>query len=257
VLYAAGQIPPSSHDALPVGFGSNTAGVPSDFQNAGSNSNPVPVGGEDNWSETADDLLEKAHSRSTSGLLLSMIILVFVGYLFRKRERRMRLYRGVQVALRHNRRPGSPRKGSRSFFSPSKFFGGRGSSNYERVLENGDAVNEFELGDLESDDTEHSDSSEGSRAGRSSGLATPKLNLVTFDTNNYFEKTPVHAQPVGLGLGLGNGLSAMDRSGLVVRTESRERLAPNLQMLGAGRRSRTGSPTRGTKSPLMSPLEEM
>ncbi len=49
-----------------------------------------------------------------------------------------------------------------------------------------------------------------------------------------------------------------DRAGLVVRTESRERLqaGPNLQMLGAGRRSRAGSPTR-MKSPLMTPLEEV
>jgi hypothetical protein len=101
----------------------------------------------------------------------------------------------------------------------------------------------------DSDDNEYSDSSEGSRVGRASGLATPRMNVVNFDAGNntYFDVQPV--QGVGLGL---SAHSAMDRSGLVVRTESRERL----QMLGAGRRSRTGSPTR-MKSPLMTPLEEV
>lgn len=247
VLYAAGQIPPSNTQALPVGFGSNTAGIPADFQQAGSNSTPVPIGEEDSWTEAAEDLAEKAHSRSTPGFLLFMLILILIGYLFRKRERRMRFYR----FLRRNRRPGSPRKGGRGFFSSGKFFG-RSSGNYERVLEDGNAAAEFELGDVhvnESDDNEYSDSSEGSRVGRASGLATPRMNVVNFDTgasSNYFESVPT--QGVGLGL---VGPNAMDRSGLVVRTESRERL----HTLGAGRRSRTGSPTRG-KSPLMTPLEE-
>lgn len=245
VLYAAGQIPPSAPSALPVGFGANTLGVPADFQEAGSNSNPVPIGEDDSWSEAAEDLAEKAHSRSTPGFLLFMLILILIGYIFRKRERRMRLYRTLRIA---HRRPGSPRKGGRGF--ASKLFG-RGSGNYERVLEDGAAANEFELGDVDSDDNEASDSSEGSRVGRASGLATPRLNVVNFDSgtsSNYFEQAPTQ----GLGLGLGVGANAMDRSGLVVRTESRERLMG----LGAGRRSRTGSPTRG-KSPLMAPLEEV
>jgi len=166
----------------------------------------------------------------------------------------MRLFRGFN-ALRRNRRPGSPRKGGRGFFSSSKLFG-RNSSNYERVLEDGEAANEFELADADSsDDNEHSDSSEGSRVGRSSGLATPKMNVVNFDSsNNYFDNSQVNNPAVGLGLA--HTVGAFDRSGLVVRTESRERLGPNLSMLGAGRRSRAGSPTR-MKSPLMAPLEEV
>jgi len=166
----------------------------------------------------------------------------------------MRLSRGINAILRRNRRPGSPRKGGRRFFSGGKLFG-RGPS-YERVLEDGVAANEFELGDADSDEaeTEHSDSSgsEGSRLGRSSGLMTPKVNVVAFESNNYFDGSSAQN---GVGLGLNNFPNAMDRSGLVVRTESRERLGPSLQMLGAGRRSRAGSPTR-MKSPLMAPLEE-
>jgi golgi apyrase len=251
VLYAAGQIPPSDTEALSVGFGPNLGGGP--FQEAGSNYNPVPTDDEETWTEAAEDLAEKAHSRSTHGFLLFMMILIFLGYIFRKRERRMRLYRGINSTFRRSRRPGSPRKGGRGFFSSSKLFG-RNSGNYERVMEDGLQANDFELAEVDtSDDNEHSDSSEGSRIGRTSGLATPKMNVMNFDSANYFESAP--SQGVGLGLNHG-GLSAMDRSGLVVRTESRERLGPSLQMLGAGRRSRTGSPTR-MKSPLMTPLEEV
>ena len=259
VLYAAGQIPPSREAALPVGFGSNEPGIPIDFQLAGSNSNLVPVGEDASWSETAEELLEdqieKAHSRSTSGFLLFMLILILVGYFFRKRERRMRFYRGVNARWRRNRRPGSPRKGGRSFFGGGKLFGVRSSGHYERVLEDGEGAAEFELADVDSDEYENSDSSAGSRVGRTSGLATPKFNVPSFETSNYFDN-PRESQGVGLGLvGSLGGPNAMDRSGLVVRTESRERLAPSLQMLGAGRRSRAGSPTRG-KSPLMTALEE-
>ncbi|RAL63933.1 hypothetical protein DID88_003121 [Monilinia fructigena] len=252
ILYASGQVPPATEDALPVGFGSNTLGVPKDFQLAGSNATPVPHD-DDDWSDAADDLIEKAHSRSTPGFLLFMFLLVFLLYLFRKRDRRLRLYRGVSTALRRNRRPGSPKKGGRSFFGAGKLFGSRGSTSYERVLEGGEGAAEFELGDVDSEENENSDASEGSRAGRSSGLATPKLNVVNFETANYFDNNAQLGQ--GIGLGLGSGMpNAWSRSGLVVRTESRERLAPSLHSLGAGRRSRAGSPTR--KSPLMTPFEE-
>ncbi|KAH6722915.1 nucleoside phosphatase family-domain-containing protein [Leptodontidium sp. 2 PMI_412] len=250
VLYASGQIPPTSANAGPVGFGSNLR--TDDFQEAGSNSNPIPVGEDDTWTEAAEEISETVHSRTTSGFFLFMIILILIGFIFRKRDRRMRVYRGFNN-LRRKGRPGSPRKGGRGFFSSSKLFG-RSASNYERVLEDGEAANEFELGDVDSDDNEHSDSSGGSRIGRTSGLATPKMNVVSFDSNNYFENAPTEG--VGLGLNHMGTVNAFDRAGLVVRTESRERLGPNLQMLGAGRRSRAGSPTR-MKSPLMMPLEEV
>ncbi|KAL3427366.1 GDA1/CD39 family protein [Phlyctema vagabunda] len=255
ILYAAGQVP-TSNDALAVGFGSNTGpyaanGLPKDFQFAGSNTTPVPAGEEDNWSETADELLEKAQGRKTPGFLIFFLVMLGVLYLFRKRDRRIRLMNKINNTLRRNRRPGSPRK-ARSLFGGKLF--GRSSGNYERV---DDAeAGEFELGDVSegSEDNENSDSSEGSRVGRSSGLATPKLNVVSFDSGSgsgYFEKS----EGVGLGLA-GSGLpNAMDRSGLLIRTESRDRLGPSLQKLGAGRRSRTGSPTR-MKSPLITAMEE-
>jgi len=256
VLYASGQVKPEDGD-LPVGFGSNVAvGTSADFQYAGSNWSPAIGGDDDNdddWGDAADDLLEKAHTKSASGMLIFILVLFFVGYLLRKRERRLRVYGKLNALLRGHRHPGSPRKGGRSFFSPGKLFG-RSSGHYERVLEEGMGADEFELHDVDSDDNDHSDSSEGSRAARSSGLATPKLN-VGFSEGTYFDTMPGNngfAPGTNLGgLGIPN---AMDRSGLMVRTESRERLAPPGGMSG-GRRSRNGSPTR-VKSPLMSPLEE-
>ena len=229
LLYAAGQIPPAVEEALPVGFGSNVGGIPSDFQYAGSSSGYVPIGDdEDDWSDAADELIEKAHSKSSSTFFVFVLILFIVGYVLRKRERRKRFFNGASIFLRRNRRPGSPRKG-RSVFNGGKLFGGRSGGLYDRV-DDGEAAREFELSDVEMEEHDSSDSSESSRFGHSSGLATPKMNVSSFESN-YFE-APAGAANIGL------------RSGLGLRTESRERLAPHSQSLGGGRRSRTGSPTR-------------
>ncbi|KAB5540487.1 golgi apyrase [Coniochaeta sp. 2T2.1] len=240
LLYAAGQVPPKTQDdRLPVGFGSNVAGTPPDFQHAGSKWTPIDDNGladDDDWGDTAEDFIDKAKSKSGSGFIIFLLVGIALFYFLRRKDSRKRAYGALNSLFRRSRRPGSPRK-SRGFSGLThKFFGGR-SASYERVMEEGEA-SQFELGDIDSSDNEHSDgSSEGSsRLGRSSGLATPKLNVQQFDP------TPVTG-------------SALDRSGLVVRTESRERLVPNLQMLSAGRRSRASSPTR-MKSPLMTPLEE-
>lgn len=235
VLYAAGQIPPKGKD-MPVGFGSNIEGkVPSDFNYAGSSWKPVSHSDDDDdWGDKAEDILDKAPSKKTSGFFFFILILLFLAFLLRKKERRMRWFSRLSSILNGSRRPGSPRKGrglSGLSGLTSKLFG-RQPAQYERVLEEGEA-SMFELGEVDSDENDHSDSSEGSRFGRTSGLATPKLTI-----ENYDDPKPG---------------SALDRSGLVVRTESRERLVPS--MLSAGRRSRAGSPTR-QKSPLMSPLQE-
>jgi Golgi nucleoside diphosphatase len=256
VLYAAGQIKPRT-SALDVGFGSNIpSGIPDDFQFAGS-TYVIPSSGSDdmdddeNWTETTDKILKKASKLSISGLFLLMLVLIFVGYIFRKRERRKRLYSKIGTIIRGSRRPGSARKGVRGLFNTGKAVG-RISGNYERVLEEGDPASEFELRDVDSDGNEYSDSSEGSRVARTSGLATPKLNVLNYSEGNFFDTVSSHGAGIGLGLNGIGASNAMNRSGLVVRTESRERLAP---MHGAGRKSRTGSPIMG-KSPLMTSLEE-
>ncbi|GAP91991.1 putative Golgi apyrase [Rosellinia necatrix] len=235
VLYAAGQIPPQDDYLLPVGFGSNTKGIPLDFQYAGSTYNQSSTDNhEDGWSDTAEDLIDHAKSKSTSGFFILIIIIIAAVFIFRKRDRRMRMYSRINHVLRRPRRSGSPRKGGGGLSAlRSKIFGPR-AHHYERVMEEGD-TDQFELGDTSSDD-DHSEGSTGTRFGRTSGLATPKLNIDSFDDLK-------KAVP----------MNAIDRSGLVVRTESRERLVPH--MLHAGRRSRAGSPTR-LKSPQLGPLAE-
>ncbi|KAJ9139057.1 Golgi apyrase [Coniochaeta hoffmannii] len=246
LLYAAGQVPPKTQDdRLPVGFGSNVAGTPPDFQYAGSKWTPVDDSlladdDDDDWGDTAEDLIDKAKSKSASGFFIFILILIALFYFLRRKDSRKRVYGTFNSLFRRSRRPGSPKRGAGRGLSglTHKLFGGSRSASYERVMEEGEA-SQFELGDVDSSDNEHSDGSEGSsqsRLGRSSGLATPKLNIEQFDT-------------------VVPGASALDRSGLVVRTESRERLVPSLQMLSAGRRSRASSPTR-MKSPLMTPLQE-
>ncbi|POR37415.1 Golgi apyrase [Tolypocladium paradoxum] len=227
VLYAAGQVSPVGSSSLPVGFGSNVqSGTPSDFEHAGS-SPLLPITNPDD--DDDDDMLI-APSKSTSSLLVLVLVLLLAAYLLRRPERRRRLW----SIIRRRRRSGSGRKPTRGCFSlASKLFGWNPTA-YERVMEEGEAA-EFELGEMDSDDQNYSDSSDGSRAGKAPGLATPRLNIDRFDD--------MHPP------------SAMDRNGLVIRTESRERLAPTLQMLNAGRRSRAGSPTR-LKSPLVTPLQD-
>ncbi|KYK55862.1 Nucleoside phosphatase GDA1/CD39 [Drechmeria coniospora] len=153
----------------------------------------------------------------------------FITYLLRGPERRRKLF-GL---IRRRRRPGTGRKPGRGMFSFASQLFGRNAATYQRVINEGDAA-ELELGLVDSDEHHQSDSSDSSRAGKGSGLSTLRLNV----------DRPDDLQPP----------PAMDRNGLVIRTESRERLAPTLQMLNAGRRSRTGSPTR-QKCSLTPPIE--
>jgi hypothetical protein len=103
-------------------------------------------------------------------------------------------------------------------------------------LEDGEAVNEFELEETyldSSDEDNHlSDSSDGSRLGRTSGWATPQIKTEPV-TPSYFSGVgsgDIANQGPGLGLG---PLNAIERGGLLARTDSRERM-----------RSRASSPKR-------------
>ncbi|EQK99261.1 Nucleoside phosphatase GDA1/CD39 [Ophiocordyceps sinensis CO18] len=227
VLYAAGQIHPNESSSLPVGFGSNVgSGIPPDFEHAGS----IPLLSL-SPNDTDDDGPVAAPSKSTSGLLALILLLLLAAFLLRKPEWRRRL----SAMMRRPRRSGAGRKPVRGVPSFVNKLLSRGSTAYERIVEEAD-VADLELGDVDSDDHDYSDGSEGSRVGSRPVAQTPKVN---FDRSEDLQPS-----------------SEMDRNGLVIRTESRERLAPTLQMLNAGRRSRGGSPTR-LKSPLMTPREDL
>lgn len=219
ILYAAGQIPPKSQDSLPVGFGANTLEVPPDFNYAGSK---WKEDGDNDWDDKFDELIDRAKPSSSTIFLLSILALLCICYMFRKKDRRMRFMN------KFNSYTGRSRKSPRGLAGLTSKIFGRSPAHYERIIEDGEA-SPLELGDAYSDDNEHSDSSEGSHMGRTSGLATPKLSSMDrFDINT--------------------------AQGLFVRTESRERLV--LPTANGGRRSRAGSLTRG-KSPLVAaPLQE-
>ena len=279
VLYAAGQIPPKTgDDSFPVGFGSNTidASQPHDFQLAGSTWRPSPghqnsTLDSDAWSDKAEDLLDQAKENSTSSVLIIMLLFFFVLFFYRKRERRMRLYGRVNSFL-GRRRPGSPRKmsirgatsaagGLVSGILANKLFGGhRSRPSYERVMEDGGA-GRFELGDVESpsdDGDPHSDSSECAGSGVVAGSARTNSSLSAAIRYGKLSPggrtTPLMTDYFSAPVLLTSSSSATDRSGVVIRTESRERLIP-LQLLTGGRRSRATSPTR-LESPLMMALDE-
>lgn len=227
VLYAAGQIPPNESSSSPVGFGSNVGlDTPADFEHAGSV--PLLPPGPDN---TDDDRPVIPPSRSTSGLLALILLLLLAALLLRRPEWRRRL----ASVIRRQRRSGAGRKPARGVPSFVNKLLGRNSTAYERIVEEAD-VPDVELGDVDSEDHDYSDGSDSSRASARPVAQTPRVN---------FDRSEGLQPP-----------SEMDRNGLVIRTESRERLAPTLQMINAGRRSRGGSPTR-LKSPLTTPREDL
>lgn len=264
VLYASSQIP--ALDAkFPVGFGSNILdGLPPDFQYADflharpkntSNMHETPL--DPNIEDWRDTLLTSQSPRRIPGLLLFILILCLAVYLLCGRERRTRLFRKIfRSSHPHSRR--------RKLLLPIKvpFFHSSNSSSggaYERVLEDGAAADQFELSHADADpdsdldvENDNSDDSAGSWTVKSSGWATPRIvggsaGAGGLPESNYFD-------PGGPGIGLGISGNPMGRSGLVGRTESRERLF-TLGMGDVGRKSRRGSPTRG-KTPALGILAE-
>ncbi|KAL8930924.1 MAG: hypothetical protein Q9208_000025 [Pyrenodesmia sp. 3 TL-2023] len=248
VLYASSQIQPKDN-GLPVGFGSNEPGLPEHFQ-YGALAEGTPVNSTQEAPKGWHDTLFRGDSpRRIPGFLLFLLIVCVAVFLLCGRERRNRVYSKLGLS-RSPHRPGSPKK--RGLFGGQVPFLRSSSSHgaYERVLEDGVAAHDFELGPVEGDeDINYSDSStgSGSRAGRASGLATPRIHEP--GGQDFYE----HSNGSN-GIGLGITGNAMNRSGLTGRTESKDKLAG---MVGpaSGKRSRRGSPNR-FKTPIMKPLSE-
>jgi hypothetical protein len=246
VLYASSEIPPPSTNALAVGFGSNEPGIPKDFQYPGGAYTASAADGE-HW----HDRLFSENPRRIPGFLIFVGIIFVMGIIMCGRERRKSV---IQKLFRPFKRGGSSgrytgARGKRRPRFPGKLFGLRSTPSYERVLEEGEPVNNFELGALDSfsDELDHSDSSEESRVGRTSGWATPQIKAGLGEPGLPFFPEPGRDNIVAQGTGLGLGPPALftnpiTRGGLLARTDSRERLA-------IGRRSRASSPSR-LRSPM-------
>lgn len=221
VLYAASQVPPT-HGALPVGFGSNVPGIPSDFQYAGSqqhddgsaaaaNASQL-VGNDETWRES---LFESDSPRRIPGFMLFLFIVLMAVFLWCGRDRRGRAFRRLRTLFRY-RRGGSKKR--RPFAVGKLLFGGGGGGGgsgnnngtvpYELILEDGDATRDFELVERDSDESSSSfslsDVAEANQLGRASGWASPQRKMgfdtgtssFTASSSSYFDH---YHHPVGGG----------------------------------------------------------
>jgi Golgi apyrase len=258
VLYASSQVPLEIEQALPVGFGSNVPGVPDDFQYP--SVQLLPDADSFHSEHWHDALFDGDSPRRIPGFVLFMLIIVMAGFFLCGRSRRSRIFNRVSNVLRRGgpSHPNHPKK--RKGLKKILPFLGR-SATYERVLEDG--AQEYDLGTAESDESE--DGGRLSEAG-SARLGPPKRASSWGSNSNTpsFKYALDNSSTGTIGLGISGGGSngsgiAMDRAGLVVRTESRDHLAPiALGPTTNGRRSRAGSPTRShhQKSPSMTPLAD-
>jgi Golgi apyrase len=238
VLYAASEIPPPDEKALAVGFGPNEPGIPKDFQYPGGSYLPWqhdPLD-EDRWHR-----LFVEHPSRIPALLVFLVMVVVIFSIILGKEKRAIVRSYVSTLVKKNRgKTHSPIKGKRRGFLSSKLFGATGGQTYERVDagESGLTPNDFELEetylDSSDDDGVHfSDDSEGSKVGRTSGWATPQIRSTEPLAPGYFAG-PHAADGGAAGHSLGlTPVNAIDRGGLLSRTDSRERI-----------RSRASSPKR-------------
>ncbi|KAF2873326.1 nucleoside phosphatase family-domain-containing protein [Massariosphaeria phaeospora] len=236
ILYASSEVSPTSTEELAVGFGSNVPGILDDFKYPGGVHLPYPGSSDDDW----HDRLFSENPRRIPGFIIFVLIIFVIGFMLCGRERRRSAVK--KVGRMFGRGGSKHRSLGRRRGLPGKLFGLSNMPSYERVLEGGEAVNDFELGSFVSDsDNDNSDSSEGSRVGRTSGWATPQTKAGTVESGAtaYFDSgRDLLAQGVGLGLApLGGFSNAIERGGLMARTDSRERLS-------GGWKSRTSSPSR-------------
>ena len=274
LLYASSEVPPSKTNNLPVGFGSNVAGIPADFQYAGvphlvsirpnatRPHGPLESDG-DGWHDT---LFEGQNPKRVPGFFFFLIIIVVAIFLLCGKDRRNRFFRNC-----FSRCMGPGGRNTRHprwlpFTIPKVSFNGAD----ERLLEGGMAdPHDFELGDMQDEPGEdsYSDDSTSSKTGKTSGWATPSLRatpkLDPFlslggSSSGGGSSSDLLGGISSAGKNLGLGINAMDRSGLFVRTESRERLVGvDDREREVERKSRRGSPTRAfTRSPLMKRLAE-
>ena len=258
LLYASAEIPADSEQELPVGFGSNVPGIPDDFQYPGGGSlqsipdqqttpsdpNSKPAGG---GVQSITDQIHSTLFRSDAphrlpGFIFFLLILIIAAFYMCGRDRRSRIY--------HLIRPSSP-PSSLSYASRTssmlnslaplgflnRLIGIRKPGLHpDHGLEEGSQrlynPADFEL-DSMSDDSLDAD---GAFTRSTAPLSSKPIS--SHGRNSPTSKWHGTSSPGKLRP------AAIDRTGLVVRTESRESLA--LASVG-GRsksKSRSGSPDR-------------
>jgi len=215
VLYASADVP-ATEDALPVGFGANEPGVPADFQYPGGGRlQSVP----DSETTPSQSLTDKLHDsvfksdaphRIPGFIFFVLIVLIAVFYLL-GRERRTRFYNRTIPSSLHSKVPGI------SFLN--HLLGRKDTHSYDRVLEDGANTRLYDAEDVELADMDDDDADEAKMKGRGSGWNSPR-------------RKPLAGR-------LTPDVLNRDRRGMMIRTESRERISI---------KSRSGSPTSKGRS---------
>lgn len=220
VLYAAADVP-ANESALPVGFGSNVAGIPSDFQYpSGGRLQHIPDGeafedGQSLTDQIHDTLFKSDAPHRLPGFIFFLLIIIIAVFYLCGRDRRSRSYNSI---LNFAGLSGVRKQGGALRSTLNKLLGRASGPNYDRVMEEGNErlydPEQFELNDMDSEDDDDTkpldrDTFGSKRSNRlmSQGRLSPEL---------------------------------IDRTGLVVRTESREQI----DRASDRSKSRTGSPTR-------------
>ncbi|KAL4905000.1 hypothetical protein BDW74DRAFT_153926 [Aspergillus multicolor] len=257
VLYAASQVPVESAEVLPVGFGSNAAGVPSDFQYPSAELLPTlkTLDGE-SWQ---DALFEGGSSRRIPGIILFVLIIFLALFFLCGRTRRLQVYHKINNLFSCGR-PGGTRliqQRKRKASAPIKpSFFGQSTPAYERILEEG--AQDIELAGSDSSRSSYDYVSDTDTTTFLPPKRTPSWGQGS-PARLHFTQDNSSSATVGLGISATPGVSAIDRSGLVVRTESRDHLTPvALGPTTNGRRSRAPSPSRSHshRSPSATPLHD-
>lgn len=266
LLYASAEIPPASNDDLPVGFGSNVPGIPADFQYPGGgrlqdhDSSPPSTDstagssagkGQSITDTIHDTLFHSDAPHRLPGFIFFLLILIIAAFYLCGRERRSRIYRSFHPSYQ----PSSSTSPSHAFQSAStpalrtplsflnRLINGRkggGPGHLSRDLEDQRLYNpaDFELNDLSSDEEDGLDADKAfahatnsSRPTSSRGRTSPRIK---------------RHSPTGSGAASPNKLrpAAIDRAGVVVRTESRESLSV-AGSGGSGANGRSKSKSRG------------
>lgn len=232
VLYASAEIPPSHEDDLPVGFGSNIEGIPDDFQYPGGASLQSDIVHPQSITDQIHDTLFHSDApHRLPGFIFFLLILIIAAFYMCGRDRRARIYNSFSSHPNTKSKSsgfsllrsflGSPRRAADQYYSGSGGGAAGGRLRNDFDLEDGVAATtrlydpaDFELGNMSPNSSEDDLSSR---------------------PVSQSKKSPERVAPV-----------LMDRRGLVVRTESRERLGSDRPAgLTNGRsKSRSGSPTR-------------
>lgn len=245
ILYASAAIPPASDGALPVGFGSNVPGIPKDFQYPGGgrlqdtsvdkiNADSSSGGSQSITDQIHDTIFKSDAPHRLPGFLFFLLILIIALFYLCGRERRSRIYHSFFPSSASTISSSSPAPKLRAPFAFLNHLINRrrGAAQYDRDLEDGTSLrlydpDDFELNNLSSSDDE---------------------GALGLDPDTAFSKS-IPARPTSQGRGSPRSKRSMarlkpdvmDRHGMVVRTESRERLTIDTNVRT---KSRTGSPTR-------------